>query len=162
MDCVELSALCYRGPAAACGNIGISANADLDAWDAVYGEWTSSCECEGADPCGSELLCNEQRECEAVFGGQAFCTSAALDVEAFLAANRACEVDDDCVQLQSTCHVDDCSVVVVSVDTDPQDWERLDSRLRRCQTDPEEVCNYVGECGAQHRCNDAGLCESYR
>lgn len=161
LDCVEVDGLCYGGDAEnPCGSIGLSASADLDAWQSIYGELTGNCECEAGDPCGSALMCNEQQQCEASFGSEAYCPSIERDVETFLAANRACQVDDDCVQLSSTCYVDDCSVVGLNVDTDAADWARLDELLWQCDVPAESVCNFVGDCGAELRCGDSGQCET--
>ncbi len=160
LDCVEVEAICYSGVESPCGLVGLSASADLDAWESVYGELTSNCECEGANACGSVVMCNDEQQCESSFGDEAYCPSIEQDVQTFLAANRECTVDEDCVALESICYVDDCSVVAVNVDTDAADWERLDQLLWDCDVPAESVCNFVGECGPTIGCGDDGQCEA--
>jgi len=160
LDCVSVDGICYGGGESVCGAIALSSSADLDAWETIYGELTSNCECEGADPCGSVVMCNDAQQCESSFGDEAYCPSIEQDMQTFLAANRACEVDDDCMALKSTCYVDECSVVAVNVDTDASDWARLDELLRQCDVPAESVCNFVGECGPDIGCGDNGQCEA--
>ena len=160
LDCVGVDGICYGGGAPSpCGQIAVSANADLSAWALIQEGMAESCEC-GAALCGSGIMCNAEQQCESTFGAPDFCDNVTRDVETFLAANRSCETDDDCVALDSSCHVDACSVVAVNVGTNPEDWARLDPLLGECQSDgpPGEWCNYVGECGAAVRCGDEGLC----
>lgn len=162
LDCVFLDGYCYQGELSRpCGTLSASKSADLGAWQTIADEMEASCECL-AEECGAATMCNDLQQCEAVFSSEAFCPSVARDVETFLAANRTCELDSDCMQLASTCYVDDCSVVAVNVDTDPADWAQLDGALWECDPEAGTLCNFVGECGVQHRCSDAGVCETFQ
>ncbi|MBV1858727.1 MAG: hypothetical protein KUG77_09975 [Nannocystaceae bacterium] len=159
LDCIEVDGLCYAGDVSnPCGSVGLSADADLVAWQGLAGEMSDNCECDAGDPCGSAVMCNDEQQCESSFGSEAYCPSIERDVETFLAANRACEVDEDCTQLDATCYVDECSVVAVNTDTSVEDWTRLDEELRLCDGGADELCNFVGDCGAGIRCGEAGEC----
>lgn len=162
LDCVSADGICYQGDVSnPCGTLALSVEADLGAWQTIVNEMSSECPCSAA-ACGPTLMCNAAQQCEATFGSEEFCPNIARDVETFLASSRACEVDDDCMQLPSTCRVDDCSVVAVNVNTDPEDWAQLDNTLWGCGFDDAALCNFVGDCGAEHRCSDAGFCETVR
>jgi len=115
----------------------------------------------GTDPCGAAVMCNEEQQCETEFGSGAFCPSIERDVQTFLEVNSTCEVDEDCVQLGSSCFVNNsCSGVVVNVDTNPGDWQQLDQLLGSCaQETSADYCNVVGDCGFPSRCSEAGRCE---
>lgn len=157
LDCVLVDGICYpnSGP---CGTVALSADADTSTWDALSNDLAEACEC-GANPCGSAAMCTDEGQCEAVFFSDAYCPSIERDVQTFLAANRVCETDDDCVAVESTCHVDECSVVALNVDANTDDWRTLDETLWSCDTEEDEQwCNFVGDCGADIRCGDDGLC----
>lgn len=162
LDCVSAEAVCYDGSVSnPCGVVGLSAEADITVWDAIGSDLADSCEC-GAAECGPALLCNDAQQCESVFGSDAYCPSIERDVQTFLAANRACQSDDDCMELASTCYVDDCSGVVVNVDTNREDWTRLNELLSACAVDGGTVCNLVGDCAFELTCTDEGQCASSR
>ncbi len=161
LDCVMVDAICYggegRGP---CGTSAISATADRDAWDALQEEMAGECQC-GADACGPTVICNAEQQCEVVFGDPGYCESIQQDVQTFLDANRACEVNEDCAAFNSSCFVDECSVVGLRADTNPDDWTQLDTLLGGCEVESGfdgEYCNYVGECGPTIVCGDDGMC----
>ena len=160
LDCKYADALCYSGDAPSpCGTVALAVTADDDAWNALHGDIEGACECLGAPDCGPGLLCNEAGQCEAHFGDvERYCDSVQGDIETFLDANRACEVDTDCVGVESTCHVDECSVVALNTSASVEDWTQLDTLLAECG--PAAYCNYVGECGPEIRCSDAGRCEA--
>lgn len=159
LDCTMVDAICFAG-AEACGSVGVSADADLGQWTELAEMMSGACLC-GADPCGASVICNDANECEATWLSPDYCPSIEQDVEAFLAANRACEVDEDCTGLNSGCYVDECSVVAVNVDTNAEDWTTLDGLLGACGVEnPDAYCNYVGECAPEIRCGDAGQCEA--
>lgn len=158
LDCVSADAICYDGPISnPCGAVGLSAEADMTVWQTIGSNLADACEC-GANACGSALMCNDAQQCESVFGSEAYCPSIERDAQTFLAANRACDTDDDCVELPSMCYVDECSIVAVNVDTNPEDWARLDQALWECSVDGEMGCNFVGECGPSLSCSDEGQC----
>lgn len=160
LDCAAVDGICYGGPVSSpCGSVAVSAEADQTAWQDIAAGLAGSCEC-GANACGSVIMCNEAQQCESSFGSADFCPSIERDVQTFLAANRACETDDDCVPVESICHVDDCSVVALNVDASEDDWKRLDNILWECGLDDTSVCNYVGDCGPSISCNASGQCEA--
>ena len=159
LDCVAVVSFCYEGEVSStCGEFGASANYDMDAWQAISDDLDAACgEC-GANPCGSPVMCNDAQECEAVFSSPEYCPSIARDIETFLEANAACEVDEDCKELPSSCHVNnECSGVIVNVDTSAEDWQQLDQTLQ-LDCSGSGFCNLVGDCGVQPRCSDDGLC----
>lgn len=159
LDCALVDAICFAG-AEACGSVGVSANTDLSQWNELTEAMNGACQC-GADPCGASVMCNADARCEATWLSDDYCPSIAQDIETFLAANRSCKVDEDCTALNSSCHVDECSVVAVNVDTDPEDWATLDGLLGECEAEnPDAYCNFVGECGPEIRCGDTGQCEA--
>lgn len=161
LDCVAVDGLCYDGDISnQCGTLGLSVNADMEAWQAIADDMSEACPC-GGDACGPTLLCNDEQQCETDFGSGDFCPSIARDVDTFLAANRGCEVDEDCTQIGSNCYVDNgCFGVVVNVDTSREDWQQLDQMLESCALETStEYCNYVGDCQFPSRCSDAGQCE---
>ncbi|MGH1347995.1 MAG: hypothetical protein ACRBN8_40950 [Nannocystales bacterium] len=159
LDCDVVSGLCYSGPAPnVCGGLGVAVDADLGVWEPLEEAMLESCQC-GADPCGAVPMCDDN-QCQSSFGAGNYCPSVEEDVQTFLAAHRACEFDEDCMQLTSTCYVDDCSVVAVNVETDPADWARLDDALRGCDLPVETYCNFVGDCGVEVRCGESGQCEA--
>jgi hypothetical protein len=90
--------------------------------------------------------------------------AGAFDVRTMHGESCEAVVDDaalDCTALNSSCHVDECSVVAVNVDTDPEDWATLDGLLGECEAEnPDAYCNFVGECGPEIRCGDTGRCEA--
>lgn len=158
LDCTLANSICFSG-AEACGSVGVSADADLEQW-AEYAEMMSgTCLC-GSDPCGASEFCNELDQCEASWLSPDYCPSIAQDTMEFLAANRACEVDEDCTALVSGCDFDECSAVAVNVDTNADDWATLDGLLSSCALEDESYCNLVGECAPQIRCGDGGECEA--
>ena len=159
LDCTLINAICFAG-AEACGSVALSADANLAEWGEYEAMMSGSCQC-GADPCGASVMCNEANECEATWLSPDYCPSIEQDIQTFLAANRACEVDEDCMALASSCYVDECSIVAVNVDTNADDWATLDGLLGQCDAeDPDSVCNFVGDCGPEIRCGDAGQCEA--
>ncbi len=159
LDCVAVDGICYGGPVSnPCGTIAISADADQSAWQDIAADLAGSCQC-GANACGSVIMCNEAQQCEASFGSQDFCPSIERDVQTYLAANRACETDEDCTLVASSCHVDDCNGVALNVDASQEDWTTLDEALFACSVDGPAECNFVGDCGVDVGCSDAGQCE---
>lgn len=165
LDCTQAEALCYHGPMGGpCGGVGLSVDADLGAWRELMVGLEQSCEC-GAPPCGSNVMCNEQGWCESLLFSEDFCQNVERDIQTFLSANRSCQTAADCVSVPSTCHVDDCSAVVLNVDADVQGWQRLDEALAECEADPQDFgryCNYVGECAFNVLCTDEGQCAAQR
>ena len=156
LDCTSVLGLCYPN-AGDCGAVALSTDADLAEWEAIDAELSDACPC-GADPCGAREMCNDAQQCEAVFLSDAYCPSVERDIQTFLDANRACDTDEDCVAVDSTCYVDECSVVALNVDASAQDWQTLDGALASCDLEEGNLCNYVGECAPAIRCGDDGQC----
>ena len=162
LDCTAVDGICYGGDDVAnpCGTIGVSKDADFAAWEPILDEMRGECEC-GAAACGPTLICNEQSECEAVFGDQErICDSIAADVQAYLDQYNTCEVDEDCIQYDSTCVVNDGCSAVMNAEASAEDWSRLDGLLRDCANDAAEpYCNYNGDCASESIvCSDEGRC----
>ncbi|WP_434427823.1 hypothetical protein [Nannocystis pusilla] len=62
-DCAFADAICFQGNT--CGNVGVHKD-NLDAWNTLHGQLgTDSC-CSGANACGADLACENNR-CVAVF-----------------------------------------------------------------------------------------------
>jgi hypothetical protein len=165
LDCTQRDAFCYDGPLdRPCGAVGLSVNADFDAWAELMAG-LESCEC-GAPACGSDVMCNDQGQCVSLLFSEDYCPSVERDIETFLAANRSCETTADCKFVESTCHVDDCSGVALNIDADVQGWTRLDAALGECELNEGgelgRYCNYVGECGFEIICTEQGQCAAQR
>ena len=108
-------------------------------------------------------------DCEVNSGtasGSLMCEDPQGDIDAYLAANKSCETDDDCTTMDSSCYVDDCAAIAVNLDADPEEWAVLDETLRDCSPPREdnvpEDCNYVGECGFEVFCSAEGQCTADR
>ena len=162
LDCTAVEAFCQ--PGAPCGTVAVSVNADAAAWQDLYAEVEDTCACEGAPTCGAAVMCTDAGNCQAAVIGETYCDSVARDVQAFLADNRSCQSDADCIGLVSICHVDACESVAVNAQADAAAWERLDQALFECggpyDPDGPSYCNFEGDCVAQNRCNEVGQCEA--
>jgi hypothetical protein len=164
LDCTQRDSICYNGPLdGPCGAVGLSVNADFDAWAELMAD-LESCEC-GAAACGSDVMCNDQGRCVSFLFSEDYCPNVERDIETFLAGNRSCETAADCKFVESTCHVDDCSGVALNVDADVEGWTRLDAALGGCEVEggePGQYCNYVGACAFEIICTDQGQCAAQR
>ncbi len=158
LDCVHADGICYQGPLAGpCGGVGLSADADLNAWADLSDDLEQSCEC-GAPACGSGIMCNDEGTCELFVFSEDHCPSVQRDIATFLAANRSCQTDADCQAVLSTCHVDCCVYVAVNTDTNVEDWQRLDKALANCEKEAPGYCNVVGDCAFPVVCGSQGEC----
>lgn len=164
LDCATVFSTCYVGGATPndCGTVGLGATADLGVWELLHDDVAEACGCGQTPDCGSAVYCTEANVCASSpsSGGQDVCPSYLQDAQDYLAAHRSCEVDEDCVTLEGSCYVDDCSGVAVNRDADPEDWQRLDMLLWTCAEleSDQPPCNWVGECNFEAVCSDEGQC----
>ncbi|MGH1340874.1 MAG: hypothetical protein ACRBN8_04950 [Nannocystales bacterium] len=163
LDCeVSDRNVCFP-PAVIPGAVALSldGNPQEEEWAEIREGLADACPCE--DPVSAGSFCNAAKECEAFnaeTGRDQFCGSLLGDVETFLAANTGCTIDSDCMAVDSSCYVDDCSITALSVEADTLEWARLDDAGFGCSFGdaPGAGCNYVGECDAGVECSDQGVC----
>ncbi|MEM9457336.1 MAG: hypothetical protein AAGF11_24365 [Myxococcota bacterium] len=153
LDCVVVEAICYQGPYRPCSSVGLSADADLDAWTEIHDDLAECGEC-GGPACGSALMCTDEGECQATFGTNDPCVSYERDADAFLADNQACETDADCMLAPAECYTgNSCGVVALNNSADLSDWDTLLGYLQSCT----EICG-ADPCAATASCGPEGVC----
>jgi len=133
--------------------------AEEEEWIELKNALGDVCPCE--DSVSSAALCNDAGECEAYnaeVDPDAVCPTVPRDIQTFLAANKRCTTNEDCVAVESLCHVDDCTSVALNVEADIMDWGWLDSREFNCMLAEEAGCNLVADCTAGVECSDQGQC----
>ncbi|MBV1862447.1 MAG: hypothetical protein KUG77_28760 [Nannocystaceae bacterium] len=159
LDC-ETDVVCFP-PASIPGTVSISLDGFAsEAWSEIKDVLMDVCPCETPVSAGS--LCNEAGECEAFnaeVGSGAFCPSVERDLETFLAANKGCTTNADCVAVEALCYVDACSLVALNSEANVLDWSSLDSKGFGCDAQGEFVgCRNVPDCDGVAECGDDGVC----
>ena len=84
------------------------------------------------------------------------CPEVDADIATFLADNRACTGDEDCVGVAADCYEGPekaCTQIALNTSADLDTWDRLHGLLETCV----DGCG-GSDCGASFSCGPQGLC----
>lgn len=155
-DCDQLDAICYQGEeVGTCGTVAVSVDADAAQWNSLHGELMACGEC-GAAACGAWAGCGDDGQCVDLGPGGDICPEVDADITAFVANNRACEIDADCQLTDALCYAGpevSCGFVALNTGADLETFGRLHDLLDICV----EECG-GDPCGPSVSCSPQGQC----